>query len=103
MLQSLARGDFHILCPDNDVTRQTDEFSMQWAIDDITKNRPAPSRWRAMRRCLLNNGSVHYQSRAAAVRIWDRVSAAACLDTFIENIPPQAPLTRLMVVVMIVR
>ncbi len=45
MLASLARGDFYILCPDNDVTRQMDERRMQWTIDDITKNRPALSRW----------------------------------------------------------
>jgi NAD(P)-dependent dehydrogenase (short-subunit alcohol dehydrogenase family) len=45
MLGSLARGDFYILCPDNDVTRQMDERRMQWAIDDIIKNRPALSRW----------------------------------------------------------
>jgi hypothetical protein len=45
MLASLARGDFYILCPDNDVTRQMDERRMQWAIDDIIRNRPALSRW----------------------------------------------------------
>ena len=47
MLESLARGDFYILCPDNDVTRQMDERRMQWGIDDIIKNRPALSRWHA--------------------------------------------------------
>src|SRR5262245_6534653 len=47
MLESLARGDFYILCPDNDVTRRMDERRMQWAIDDIIKNRPALSRWHA--------------------------------------------------------
>jgi NAD(P)-dependent dehydrogenase (short-subunit alcohol dehydrogenase family) len=45
MLESLARGDFYILCPDNDVSRQMDERRMQWAIDDIIRNRPALSRW----------------------------------------------------------
>jgi short-subunit dehydrogenase len=45
MLASLARGDFYILCPDNDVTRDMDERRMQWAVDDIIKNRPALSRW----------------------------------------------------------
>ena len=45
MLASLARGDFYILCPDNDVTREMDERRMQWAIDDIIRNRPALSRW----------------------------------------------------------
>jgi NAD(P)-dependent dehydrogenase (short-subunit alcohol dehydrogenase family) len=45
MLASLVRGDFYILCPDNDVTRRTDERRMQWAADDLIKNRPALSRW----------------------------------------------------------
>ena len=45
MLESVARGDFYVLCPDNAVDRRTDERRMQWAIDDIIKNRPALSRW----------------------------------------------------------
>jgi short-subunit dehydrogenase len=45
MLESLARGDFYILCPDHAVDRQLDERRMQWSIDDIIKNRPALSRW----------------------------------------------------------
>jgi NAD(P)-dependent dehydrogenase (short-subunit alcohol dehydrogenase family) len=45
MLDSLTRGDFYILCPDNAVDRATDERRMQWSIDDIIHNRPALSRW----------------------------------------------------------
>jgi NAD(P)-dependent dehydrogenase (short-subunit alcohol dehydrogenase family) len=45
MLPAMARGDFYILCPDNAVTRDMDERRMQWAADDIIKNRPALSRW----------------------------------------------------------
>ena len=45
MLASLARGDFYILCPDNDVDRPTDERRMAWAIGDIIENRPPLSRW----------------------------------------------------------
>jgi NAD(P)-dependent dehydrogenase (short-subunit alcohol dehydrogenase family) len=45
MLESLARGDFYILCPDGAVDRKTDELRMQWSIDDLIKNRPALSRW----------------------------------------------------------
>lgn len=45
MLESLARGDFYILCPDNDVTRAMDEKRMAWAMGDIIENRPALSRW----------------------------------------------------------
>jgi hypothetical protein len=45
MFQSIANGDFYILCPDNDVDRATDEKRMRWAMDDIIENRPALSRW----------------------------------------------------------
>ena len=45
MIDSVTRGDFYILCPDNDVDRATDEKRMRWAMDDIVANRPALSRW----------------------------------------------------------
>src|SRR5579863_256415 len=45
MLESLERGDFYILCPDNDVTRALDEKRMAWMAGDIIENRPALSRW----------------------------------------------------------
>jgi NAD(P)-dependent dehydrogenase (short-subunit alcohol dehydrogenase family) len=45
MMERLAAGDFYILCPDNDVTRKTDEKRMAWAIGDVIENRPALSRW----------------------------------------------------------
>ncbi|MBZ9711385.1 SDR family NAD(P)-dependent oxidoreductase [Mesorhizobium sp. ESP7-2] len=45
MLESLVRGDFYILCPDNEVARPLDEKRMAWAIGDIIENRPALSRW----------------------------------------------------------
>jgi NAD(P)-dependent dehydrogenase (short-subunit alcohol dehydrogenase family) len=45
MLASLARGDFYILCPDGAVTRDMDERRMEWAANDIIRNRPALSRW----------------------------------------------------------
>ena len=45
MLESLARNDFYILCPDNDVTRAIDEKRIQWMAEDLIRNRPALSRW----------------------------------------------------------
>jgi len=45
MLQSLDRGDFYILCPDNDVPRSLDERRILWAAQDIIENRPPLSRW----------------------------------------------------------
>lgn len=45
MMTSVERGDFYILCPDNDVDRATDEKRMAWAVGDIIENRPPLSRW----------------------------------------------------------
>ena len=45
MMESLASGDFYILCPDNEVARPTDEKRILWAAGDIVENRPPLSRW----------------------------------------------------------
>jgi NAD(P)-dependent dehydrogenase (short-subunit alcohol dehydrogenase family) len=45
MLPAMERGDFYILCPDNDVPRETDERRILWAAGDIVENRPPLSRW----------------------------------------------------------
>ena len=44
-LENLKKGDFYILCPDNETPRNIDEKRIQWMADDIIKNRPAMSRW----------------------------------------------------------
>jgi NAD(P)-dependent dehydrogenase (short-subunit alcohol dehydrogenase family) len=45
MLDRLAKGDFYLLCPDNDVCRELDERRIAWAAGDIIENRPPLSRW----------------------------------------------------------
>jgi NAD(P)-dependent dehydrogenase (short-subunit alcohol dehydrogenase family) len=45
MLPAMGAGDFYILCPDNDVPRETDERRILWAAGDIVENRPPLSRW----------------------------------------------------------
>jgi NAD(P)-dependent dehydrogenase (short-subunit alcohol dehydrogenase family) len=45
MLQRLDAGDFYILCPDNEVTRELDEKRILWAAGDIVENRAPLSRW----------------------------------------------------------
>jgi NAD(P)-dependent dehydrogenase (short-subunit alcohol dehydrogenase family) len=45
MLESVNRGDFYILCPDNDTPRALDEARIAWAAADIVENRPPLSRW----------------------------------------------------------
>ena len=45
MLEELNRGRFYIICPDNDVDRETDNLRMTWTMGDIVENRPPLSRW----------------------------------------------------------
>lgn len=45
LLESLARRDFYILCPDNETSPEQDAKRMLWAAGDIIENRPALSRW----------------------------------------------------------
>jgi len=45
MLERLDKGDFYIICPDNDVTSAMDQARIKWAMDDVVSNRPALSRW----------------------------------------------------------
>ena len=45
MAAGLARGDFYLLCPDNDVTAAVDHKRIAWAAGDIIRNRPPLSRW----------------------------------------------------------
>jgi NAD(P)-dependent dehydrogenase (short-subunit alcohol dehydrogenase family) len=45
MVAHMGAGDFYIICPDNDVTRELDNARMLWAAMDVTENRPPLSRW----------------------------------------------------------
>jgi NAD(P)-dependent dehydrogenase (short-subunit alcohol dehydrogenase family) len=45
LLAGLEQDTFYILCEDNETSRALDERRMQWAADDMIRNRPALSRW----------------------------------------------------------
>lgn len=45
LIDAMARGDFYILCPDNEIDRATDIKRIRWGQADIIENRPALSRW----------------------------------------------------------
>jgi hypothetical protein len=45
LVAGMAAGDFYVICPDNDVTRDIDNRRILWAAEDIIRNRPALSRW----------------------------------------------------------
>lgn len=45
MLSELDKERFYIVCPDNDVDRETDNLRMTWTMQDVTNDRPPLSRW----------------------------------------------------------
>lgn len=45
MLEAVDRGDFYIICPDNEVSTEMDNKRILWGAQDITENRPPLSRW----------------------------------------------------------
>ncbi|GEO16808.1 SDR family NAD(P)-dependent oxidoreductase [Microvirga aerophila] len=45
LLPALERGEFYVLCPDNETTRDMDQKRIRWAAEDIVQNRPPLSRW----------------------------------------------------------
>ena len=47
MLDAVARGDFYIVCPDDEVSPAEDRRRILWAAGDIADNRPPLSRWHA--------------------------------------------------------
>lgn len=55
MLPCLERGEFYILCPDNETPRALDEKRIQWTADDLIKNRPALTE---------PHGSAHFAGKA---------------------------------------
>ncbi|MCJ1380886.1 hypothetical protein MMC17_003995 [Xylographa soralifera] len=44
--KKMAEGVFYVLCPDNDVSVDTDRRRMLWAVGDVVMERPPLSRWR---------------------------------------------------------
>ncbi len=45
MIARVEAGDFYIVCPDDDVSREDDRRRILWSATDVTENRPALSRW----------------------------------------------------------
>lgn len=45
LIDGMNAGDFYIICPDNEVTREIDNKRVLWAAQDIILNRPPLSRW----------------------------------------------------------
>lgn len=46
MYKKIADGKFYIICPDNDVSEETDKKRMMWTAGDVVYERPPLTRWR---------------------------------------------------------
>lgn len=46
MVQKMEKNKFYIICPDNDVSEETDKKRMLWSVGDIVNERPPLTRWR---------------------------------------------------------
>lgn len=44
-LPRIEKGDFYIICPDNETSEQMDQARMEWSSSDVAQNRSALSRW----------------------------------------------------------
>lgn len=45
LIEATGRGSFYVVCPDNEVTEAQDAYRILWGAEDITRDRPALSRW----------------------------------------------------------
>lgn len=46
LASKMEKGEFYVVCPDNDVTEEMDRKRIAWAVGDVIEGRPALSRWR---------------------------------------------------------
>lgn len=46
MQNKMNEGKFYIICPDNDVSEETDKKRMLWTVGDVINGRPPLTRWR---------------------------------------------------------
>lgn len=46
MYSKMKDNKFYIICPDDQVTEETDKKRMLWSVGDIINGRPPLTRWR---------------------------------------------------------
>ena len=44
--ERMGKGEFYVICPDNDVSEEDDRRRMLWGVGDAVERRPPLSRWR---------------------------------------------------------
>ncbi|KAL2370428.1 hypothetical protein RJZ57_005142 [Blastomyces gilchristii] len=48
MYDKMGKGEFYIICPDDEVSESLDRARMAWAMEDVMERRPPLSRWNDM-------------------------------------------------------
>jgi len=56
MYTKMQAKKFYIICPDDQVTEETDKKRMLWSVGDIVNERPPLTRWREEYKERLRNG-----------------------------------------------
>lgn len=46
LYKKMEKDEFYVICPDNDVSEETDKKRMLWTVGDIVYGRPPLTRWR---------------------------------------------------------
>lgn len=46
LYKKLEKNEFYVICPDNDVSEETDKKRMLWTVGDVVHGRPPLTRWR---------------------------------------------------------
>ncbi len=46
LYKKMSEGKFYIICPDNEVSEETDKKRVLWSAGDVVYERPPLSRWR---------------------------------------------------------
>ncbi|KAM3511366.1 hypothetical protein MY11210_004975 [Beauveria gryllotalpidicola] len=46
LYKKMDNSEFYVICPDNDVSEETDKKRMLWGVGDIVHGRPPLTRWR---------------------------------------------------------
>jgi hypothetical protein len=54
--RKMRDGRFYVLCPDNDVSEETDRRRMLWGVGDVVEGRPPLTRWREEWRARAEEG-----------------------------------------------
>jgi len=65
MLTRVARGEFYVLCPDNETTPEVDQLRIMWGAADAAQGRPALSRWHRDYKALFEEYMREGQALAA--------------------------------------